>query len=73
MLLKTASMILTPFIKLNINFTAHIDIHAVSGLAYEYTLSIDGKSLKKFVENKEKTTKAWTLKLSGVDSRIVLG
>lgn len=51
---------------------AHIDINAVSGLAYEYTLTLDGKSLKKFLENKEKTSKAWTLKVGGVDTRIVL-
>ena len=52
---------------------AHIDINAVSGLAYEYTLTIDGKSLKKFLENKEKTSRAWTLKIAGTDTRIVLG
>jgi len=51
---------------------AHIDINAVSGLAYEYTLTIDGKSLKKFLENKEKTSRAWTLKIAGTDTRIVL-
>ena len=53
--------------------TGHVDIDAASGLAYEYTLSVDGKSLKKFVENKENTSKAWTCQIVGVDTRIVLG
>lgn len=52
--------------------SGHVDIDAASGLAYEYTLSVDGKSLKKFVENKEKTSKAWTCQIVGVDTRIVL-
>uniref|UniRef100_UPI00398F48DE fas apoptotic inhibitory molecule a n=1 Tax=Pristiophorus japonicus TaxID=55135 RepID=UPI00398F48DE len=51
---------------------ATINIDAVSGFAYEYTLEINGKSLKKYMENRSKTTNTWLLNLDGVDSRIVL-
>jgi hypothetical protein len=52
---------------------ATIHIEAVSGFQYEYTLEVDGKSLKKFVENRKKTAKVWTLLLDGDETRIVLG
>lgn len=52
---------------------ATINIDAVSGFAYEYTLEIDGKSLKKYLENRSKTTNTWVLKLDGEDLRVVLG
>ncbi|XP_003766509.2 fas apoptotic inhibitory molecule 1 isoform X1 [Sarcophilus harrisii] len=51
---------------------ATINIDAVSGFAYEYTLEIDGKSLKKYMENRSKTTNTWVLRLDGVDFRVVL-
>ncbi|XP_066299789.1 fas apoptotic inhibitory molecule 1-like [Branchiostoma lanceolatum] len=51
---------------------AVIFIEAVSGFAYQYTLDVDGKSLEKFIENRSKTSKTWTLTLDGVDTRIVL-
>ncbi|XP_028662410.1 fas apoptotic inhibitory molecule a isoform X2 [Erpetoichthys calabaricus] len=51
---------------------ATINIDAVSGFAYEYTLEINGKSLKKYMENRSKTTNTWILNLDGVDCRIVL-
>ncbi|XP_031555721.1 fas apoptotic inhibitory molecule 1-like [Actinia tenebrosa] len=51
---------------------ATIHIEAVSGFQYEYTLEVDGKSLKKFVENRKKTAKVWTLLLDGEETRIVL-
>ncbi|XP_004603274.1 fas apoptotic inhibitory molecule 1 isoform X2 [Sorex araneus] len=51
---------------------ATIKIDAVSGLAYEYTLEINGKSLKKYLENRSKTTNTWTLRLDGEDVRVVL-
>ena len=51
---------------------ATVNIDACSGFAYEYTLNVNGKSLKKFCENQSKTSKAWTLVINGVDSRIVL-
>ncbi|ERE76186.1 fas apoptotic inhibitory molecule 1-like protein [Cricetulus griseus] len=52
---------------------ATINIDAVSGFAYEYTLEIDGKSLKKYMENRSKTTNTWVLHLDGQDLRVVLG
>lgn len=52
---------------------ATIHIEAVSGFQYEYTLEIDGKPLKKFVENRKKTAKVWTFLLDGVETRMVLG
>lgn len=52
---------------------ATIYIEAVSGFQYEYTLEIDGKPLKKFVENRKKTAKVWTFLLDGVETRMVLG
>lgn len=52
---------------------ATINIDAVSGFAYEYTLEMDGKSLKKYMENRSKTTNTWVLHLAGEDWRVVLG
>ncbi|XP_046902809.1 fas apoptotic inhibitory molecule a isoform X2 [Hypomesus transpacificus] len=51
---------------------ATINIDAVSGFAYEYTLEINGKSLKTYMENRSKTTSTWVLNLDGIDSRVVL-
>ncbi|XP_054556759.1 fas apoptotic inhibitory molecule 1 isoform X6 [Talpa occidentalis] len=51
---------------------ATIKIDAVSGFAYEYTLEINGKSLKKYMENRLKTTNTWILCLDGEDIRVVL-
>ncbi|KAI6065231.1 Fas apoptotic inhibitory molecule 1 isoform X1 [Aix galericulata] len=51
---------------------ATINIDAVGGFAYEYTLEINGKSLKKYMENRSKTTNTWVLSLGGTDYRIVL-
>ncbi|XP_066488841.1 fas apoptotic inhibitory molecule 1 [Tiliqua scincoides] len=51
---------------------ATINIDAVSGFAYEYTLEIDGKSLKKYMENRSKTTNTWVLVLDSTHCRIVL-
>lgn len=55
------------------NTKASINIDAVSGFAYEYTLDINGKSLKKYMENRNKTTSTWILNLEGDDLRVVLG
>ncbi|XP_048455016.1 fas apoptotic inhibitory molecule a isoform X2 [Rhincodon typus] len=54
------------------NTKATINIDAISGFAYEYTLEINGKSLKKYMENRSKTTNTWILNLDGIDARIVL-
>lgn len=52
---------------------ATINIDAVSGFAYEYTLEINGQSLKKYMENRSKVTSTWLLNLDGIDCRVVLG
>ncbi|KAF3688362.1 Fas apoptotic inhibitory molecule 1 [Channa argus] len=54
------------------NTKATINIEAVGGFAYEYTLEIDGKNLQKFIDNRAKTTKTWLLKVDGEDFRVVL-
>ena len=54
-------------------FSARITIEACSGLAYEYSLTVDGKSLEKFQENKNKTCKSWAFTLDGEEYRVVLG
>ncbi|XP_018431042.1 PREDICTED: fas apoptotic inhibitory molecule 1 [Nanorana parkeri] len=51
---------------------ATINIDAVSGFAYEYTLEVNGKSLKKYMENRSKTTNTWVLHLDAEDYRVVL-
>lgn len=55
------------------NTKATINIEAVSGFAYEYSLNIAGKSLQKFIDNRAKTTKTWLLKVGEEDYRVVLG
>jgi hypothetical protein len=52
---------------------ATVNIEAISGFTYEYTLEMDGKSLQKFIDNRSKVTKTWVLQVDGVDCRIVLG
>ncbi|XP_029376752.1 fas apoptotic inhibitory molecule 1-like [Echeneis naucrates] len=54
------------------NTKATINIEAVSGFAYEYSLDLDGKSLQRFIDDRAKTTKTWLLKVDGDDHRIVL-
>ena len=50
-----------------------ITIEAVSGFAYEYSLEVNGKSLKKFTENLSKIMRTWVLTVSGIPTRVVLG
>lgn len=52
---------------------ATISIDPVRAFAYEYTLEINGKSLKKYMENRSKTTSTWVLHLDSEDFRVVLG
>jgi hypothetical protein len=52
---------------------ATINIDAISGFAYEYTLEVNGKSLKKYMESRSRTTNTWVLHLDGEDVRVVLG
>ncbi|XP_030643120.1 fas apoptotic inhibitory molecule a [Chanos chanos] len=56
----------------NADTKATINIDAVSGFAYEYTLEINGQSLKKYMENRSKVTSTWLLNLDGIDCRVVL-
>ena len=50
-----------------------ITIDAVSGFAYEYTLDVNGKPLKKFQENQSKIMKTWVAYVAGNPTRVVLG
>ena len=50
-----------------------ITIEAVSGFAYEYTLEVNGKSLKKFSDNQTKVMRCWVLTVAGTPTRVVLG
>ena len=52
---------------------ACVNIEAVTGFSYEYTLAIDGKSLEKFRHDRAKVTTTWILKVDGEDCRVVLG
>ncbi|XP_021028743.1 fas apoptotic inhibitory molecule 1-like [Mus caroli] len=51
---------------------ATIRILSGKGCGFSYTLEIDGKSFRKFVENRSKTTHTWVLHLDHKDFRIVL-
>ncbi|XP_035477630.2 fas apoptotic inhibitory molecule b [Scophthalmus maximus] len=51
---------------------ATINIEAVSGFAYEYSLEVDGKSLQMFTDNRAKSTETWLLRVDGEDRRVVL-
>ena len=46
---------------------------ASNGLTFEYVLTIDGKSLKKFVEAQTKNTRVWLPEIDGCGHRVVLG
>ncbi|KAM9836189.1 fas apoptotic inhibitory molecule 1-like [Aulostomus maculatus] len=54
------------------NTRATINIEAVGGFAYEYSLDVDGMSLQRFINNRAKTTQTWLLQLEGEDHRVVL-
>ena len=51
---------------------AEIRVNA-KGMSLEYTLTIAGKSLKKFVEAQAKNTRVWLPVISGGEHRVVLG
>ena len=50
-----------------------INIEAVSGFSYEYSLEVNNKPLKKFLDNQSKIMRTWTCSVGGEDTRIVLG
>ena len=52
--------------------TAEITITS-KGIAFEYALTIGGKTLKKFTEAQAKNTRTWLLDMSGEQHRVVLG
>ena len=43
------------------------------GVSFEYTLTIDGRSLKKFVEAQIRNTRSWLPVVTGEKHRVVLG
>ncbi|KAL5257509.1 hypothetical protein ACHWQZ_G012453 [Mnemiopsis leidyi] len=43
-----------------------------NGLNYTYILEVDGKSLKRFVENRKKACRTWTPHVGGNPHRVVL-
>lgn len=49
-----------------------VNIDAISGFAYEYSLEVDGKPLEKFSENRSKISRTWTMNLDGENFRVVL-
>ena len=50
-----------------------ISIEAISGFAYEYSLDVNGKSLKKFSDNQNKVMKSWVMSVAGTPTRVALG
>ncbi|XP_003502561.2 fas apoptotic inhibitory molecule 1 [Cricetulus griseus] len=51
---------------------AAIRILSGKGFVFKYILEIEGKSFRKYVENRSKTTNTWILRLDGKNFRIVL-
>ncbi|KAF7207094.1 fas apoptotic inhibitory molecule b [Nothobranchius furzeri] len=51
---------------------ATINIEAIGGFSYEYSLNIDGTSLQKFINNRAKATRTWVFQMDGADYRVVL-
>ena len=43
------------------------------GVSFEYTLTIDGRSLKRFVEAQIRNTRSWLPIINGEEHRVVLG
>lgn len=51
-----------------------IKIEPFGLFAYRYSLEVDGKPFKKFIERQSKILKTWTIKtVDGSDLRVVLG
>ncbi|KAM9696129.1 fas apoptotic inhibitory molecule 1-like isoform 1-T1 [Dama dama] len=51
---------------------ATINIKPRCASSYDYTLEINGKSLKEYMESRKKTTNTWILHLNSKDFRVVL-
>ena len=43
------------------------------GMSFEYVLTVDGKSLEKFVQAQAKNTRTWLPVINGENHRVVLG
>ena len=43
------------------------------GMSFEYSLTVDGKPLEKFVQAQAKNTRTWLPIINGTDHRVVLG
>ncbi len=52
---------------------AEVEIKSANFTTFEYTLKIDGKSLKQFLEAQLKNTRTWLPELRGECHRVVLG
>lgn len=53
--------------------TGRIKIDPVGIFAYRYSLEVDGKSFRQFIERQSKILKSWTTKtVDGTDLRVVL-
>lgn len=50
-----------------------ISVDAIGIFAYEYTLTVDGKTYDKFQEQQNKVLQVWNVPIDGVDTRICLG
>lgn len=50
-----------------------ISIEALDGFTYEYSLEVNGQTLEKFTENKNKVMKTWLWSREGMPVRVVLG
>lgn len=52
---------------------AEVEISSANLTSFEYVLTIDGKSLKKFIETQAKNTRTWLPVIKGANHRVVLG
>lgn len=52
---------------------AEVEITSESLTSFEYVLTIDGKSLKKFIETQARNTRTWLPVINGANHRVVLG
>ena len=43
------------------------------GMSFEYMLTVDGKSLEKFMQAQAKNTRTWLPVINGTDHRVVFG
>ncbi|KAM6892855.1 fas apoptotic inhibitory molecule 1-like [Lycodopsis pacificus] len=55
------------------NTRASVLIEAVRGLAYEYSLQLEGRSLQRFTADlQDQTCRTWRVRVDGEDCRVVL-